>query len=102
MIRCLRTSKKLLAAMLIAMLTSAAPLAEAQAGQACVWNGGYCGTGKAANVYSITVYYAHQGQWHQYGRYFATQYANGAIDWGGADYAAQQIQANGLAYTYTW
>ena len=101
MFRFIRVTKLLLAGVLLSAATSFAVPPEAQAQHVCVWdNGGYV-TGRTANVYSVSVYYAFEGQWHLYGRYFATQYSNG-WNYGGADAAIQQIRSNGLAANYTY
>ena len=101
MFRFIRVTKLLLAGVLLSAATSFAGPSEAQAQHVCVWdNGGYV-TGRTANVYSVSVYYAFEGQWHLYGRYFATQYSNG-WNYGGADAAIQQIRSNGLAASDTY
>lgn len=101
MYRTMKALKLSLAGLLFVALTSLAAPTQAFAQHGCVWDNGGCVTGRTASVYSVSVYYGFEGQWHHYGRYFATKYSNGAIDWGGAEGAVRQIQTNGLPYTYT-
>jgi len=101
--RSLSLRKKLLPALLAAMLTAIIPTARAEAGQGCVLRSdGYCVTGRIADVYAVDVYYYLQGVPYLYGRYYAARYrGNGAIDWGGAQYAVSDIQGRGLQFTYS-
>jgi len=99
MIRFFKKSRLLFAAlMLAAAAASVAPsTAQADTGStSCHW-----GTGQCGYIYAVNVYYAKNGQWCLYGRYFATKYSNGSIDWGGADGAARQIQASGCQGYWT-
>lgn len=99
MFRLIKKSRLLFAAlMLAAACGSVAPsTAVANGGM-----GGYSGgSGRLAYVYVVNVYYAKDGRWNYYGRYFATKYSNGGVDWGGADYAARQLQNAGYQVTNT-
>jgi len=99
MIRFFKKSRLLFAALMLAATTASVAPSTAQA------SGGatscYGGSGQCGQIYVVNVYYAQHGQWCLYGRYFATKYSNGSIDWGGADGAARQIRASGCQFTYT-
>ncbi len=94
MFRSRKLSMVVLAGLMLASFASLAP-------QEAAANGSMGGSGNVGYVYSVTVYYAYNGQWQQYGRYFATAYTNGSIDWGGADQAYSYLQSNGYQLTYT-
>lgn len=95
-------TRMLIAALILACVTTsvAPPAAMANGGMGGGMNNG--GTGRLAYVYVVNVYYSQNGQWQYYGRYFATKYSGGGIDWGGADGAVQRIRASGAQANYTY
>ncbi len=84
MFRLRKLSLPVVAALLLVTLTStlAPPVAQA--------NGS---TGVKANIYVVTIWYQTKTstQWHYYQQYFVTIYANGTIDYGGADTAWKNL-----------
>lgn len=99
MFRIFKKSRLLIAAlMLAAACGGASPNTATASGNM----GGYSGgSGRWAAIYVVNVYYAKDGRWNYYGRYFATKYSNGGVDWGGADYAANQLKNAGYQVTNT-
>jgi len=83
----------IVAALLLATVVSLTPRDAAANGNM----GGQ--TGVVGNIYVVDVYYAVNGQWVAYARYFATQYTNG-WDFGGADSALSYLNGQGYQTTY--
>lgn len=99
MIRLFKKSRLLIAALMLAAACGSAAPNNAVAGGNM---GGYSGgSGRLAYVYVVNLYYAKDGRWNYYGRYFATKYSGGGIDWGGADHAASRLRNAGYQFTYT-
>lgn len=101
MIRRWKTSRLLIAGLLLAAAAAFAAPAEAQAQQGCVWDDGGR-VGSFADYYTVRIYYQFDGSWNLYGTYNAAKYADGSVHYGGADYAVNDLRSRGVPVRWTY